>query len=159
MHKWLALTMAAALAAVDQLIKLWALSSLAGSGIAVIPGVFSLILVRNTGAAFGLLSGQRIFLIIMVSLVILCGIIAVASGRVNSKPLVWIISLIIAGGIGNLIDRIYLGYVVDYLSFGSFPVFNFADCCVVSGTFLLAVYMLRKEKSDIGAENTDPEGS
>jgi signal peptidase II len=83
---------------------------------------------------------------------------------VGEKPLVWSVALILAGGIGNLIDRIIHGYVVDFLSFWSFPVFNFADCCVVIGTFLLLFHMLRNDaikikESQIATTNADSERS
>jgi signal peptidase II len=162
MTKWLALIAAAVLAAADQLIKVWAVMSLEPvRSIEIIPGIFSLTFVRNYGAAFGILQNQRILLIAVVTLVVLAGVYLIISGRLSDKPVIRMAALILAGGVGNLIDRIRLGYVVDYISVGRFPVFNFADCCVVVGTFALLFYTLRQDlkKRENPDENTDSESS
>jgi len=151
----------AALAAIDQIIKHWAINQLQPiSQIQVIPGVFYLTYVRNFGAAFGILQGQRVLLSVLVILVITVGLGCIISPRMRERYVIWTLALILAGGIGNLIDRLTLGYVVDYLDFGAlfgFPVFNFADCCVVVGTFLLIIYMLRTDfaAAKRRASNTD----
>ena len=172
MTKVLAVLMMAALIVIDQIIKHWAATQLQPVWrIAVIPGFFYLTYVRNFGAAFGILQGQRVLLTVVVILVLASGLYFILSGRVRERFVIWTVALILAGGAGNLIDRITRGYVVDYLDFGAlfgFPVFNFADCCVVIGTFLLVIYVLRtdyaaykrkgtKESDDSG--NTDAESS
>ena len=134
----------------DQLIKLWAINSLAPIGtLPVIPGFLSLTYVENRGAAFGIFTGQRTLLIFLVS-AILCGALwLLISGRISNRLERLCITLIISGGLGNLIDRIRLGFVVDYIDINqlfTYPMFNLADCCVVVGACLLVVSVLLEEK-------------
>ena len=116
---------------------------------------------KNTGAAFSIFSGMQIFLIIVTSIFILAGIYAIVSGKVKRPGLVASFSLIIGGGIGNLIDRIFRGFVVDYIEVRlfDFAVFNFADCCVIIGAviFLLVYIFFDKSKKEqrIREEKTD----
>lgn len=158
MTKFIALFTAAALVLVDQLIKLWALASLAPVGqIEVIPNLFNFTYIENRGAAFGILQGRTGFLSIVVALVLIAAIIALLSGKITSKFLTWSFSLVIAGSFGNLIDRVLRGFVVDYLDFSAlfgFPVFNFADCCVVVGTIMILIYMLILDRPKPAADQT-----
>jgi lipoprotein signal peptidase len=138
-----------ALAAMDQGIKIWALQQLAPvHQIPVIAGFFNLTYVENRGAAFGILQGRTTLLIAIVSLVLLVVIAYLLVGKPQGLSLEISLLLIVAGGAGNLIDRAYRGFVVDYLDFSSlfgFPVFNFADCCVVIGTFLMVLVMFYQD--------------
>lgn len=99
---------------------------------------------ENTGAAFSILQDKQIFLIILTSIVILGVIIMILTKRVKKPVYIWSFSLIIAGGIGNLIDRIFHNYVVDFIDFRiiKFAVFNFADICAVVGTVMLMVFYI-----------------
>lgn len=103
--------------------------------------------IHNTGAAFGILNGSRI-LFVLFTLALL--IVAVLVWR---KP--WMkryycaVSLIIGGALGNCIDRIFRGYVVDFIDFTYWPVFNIADIAVVCGTVLLAVLILTGKEADL----------
>jgi len=128
------LAISAGLVAVDYFIK----------HIDLIPKVLSLHYHQNYGAAFGILQEKRIFLVGFTSILIIGFIVALLLKKVKGPLLCSSFSLIIAGGIGNLIDRIRLGYVIDYIYFEpiNFPIFNFADCCVVIGTGLLIIYIL-----------------
>lgn len=150
MKKWFALALSAMLVAVDQIIKNWALTSLVQAGqIEVVPRLFNLTYIENRGAAFGILQGKTVPLIIITGLLLLTVICAVALGYIKSNFLLWTVCIGLAGGVGNLYDRITRGFVVDYLDFSAlfgFPVFNFADCCVVSATILILIYVI---KSDI----------
>lgn len=116
---------------------------------------------KNTGAAFSIFSGMQIFLIIVTSIFIIAGIYAVVSGKVKRPILVASFSLIIGGGIGNLIDRVFRGFVVDYIEVRlfDFAVFNFADCCVIIGAVMfLLVYIFfdtSKKKEKLKEEKTD----
>ena len=116
---------------------------------------------KNTGAAFSIFSGMQIFLIIVTSIFIIAGIYAVVSGKVKRPILVASFSLIIGGGIGNLIDRVFRGFVVDYIEVRlfDFAVFNFADCCVIIGAVMfLLVYIFfdtSKKKEQPKEEKTD----
>ena len=129
---------------IDQLIKVWAVNNLAAGAIPIIPGVLSLTYHENFGAAFGILQNQKLFLVGITSLVMICGLIILFSGKIKSRLLIWSIALVIGGGVGNLIDRIWRGYVVDYIYFEpiNFPIFNFADSCVVVGTGIIMLYIL-----------------
>lgn len=158
MKKWFALATAALLVAADQLIKNWALASLAPIGqIQVIPRLFNLTYIENRGAAFGIFQGKTVPLIIITGLLLLIIICAVIFGKIKSNFLLWTVCVGLAGGVGNLYDRIVCGFVVDYFDFSAlfgFPVFNFADCCVVCATFLILIYFL---KSDIDEKKQQAE--
>ncbi len=146
------LAIIATLVAADQAVKLWAIKALQGSAsIVLIPGLLKLTYVENYGAAFGMMQGMRWVLIGLTAL-ILCGIVYfLITGRVIGKLPNIAFTMIAAGGIGNLIDRIRLGYVVDYLDVNdliSYPMFNIADCCVVGGAILVIVYVLFLDGKD-----------
>lgn len=137
---------------VDQMLKIWVLNSLAGGpSVMLIPGLLQLTYVENRGAAFGIMQG-RIGLLSIVTLAVLIGLlVALIKGMFHGKVMIWSIGLIFAGGVGNLIDRVTRAFVVDYLDISplfNFPVFNFADCCVVIGTFMLVIYILFFEGKD-----------
>lgn len=132
----------------DQLTKFWAVANLRGQNpIHIIDNQLSFIYVENRGAAFGILQDRRIFFIILTTIVIvfLFGYL-LRHYRTHSFWANLALVLIMVGALGNLIDRIRLGYVVDFiaLKFGgllNFPVFNIADMAVVSGALVL-VYLL-----------------
>ena len=138
----------AALVGIDQAIKLWAVNVLQQVGaMPLIPHVVELRFVLNQGMAFSLLSGKQLFLIIATS----AALLAVAYGlffRSRGKYLQQAaLVLILAGGIGNLIDRVLNGEVVDYINllFMRFAVFNFADICVCVGVALWVLVIFLDE--------------
>ena len=140
-----------ALAALDQLIKVWATTYLLPVGSRpLIPGFIELRYVLNDGMAFSLLSGRRWLLIGVTGVVLLAVAIALIVHKMpRLERIVWM--LVLGGGLGNLIDRVRTGVVVDYLNFQfiDFPVFNFADICVCTGVGLLVLSLLldlRKER-------------
>ena len=142
---------AAALIGIDQAIKLWATNVLQPVGaMPLIPHVVELQFVLNPGMAFSLLSGKQLFLIIATSI----ALILVAYGlffRSRGKLLQQIaFILVLAGGIGNLIDRVLNGEVVDYINplFIDFAVFNFADILVCVGVALWVLVILLEEVED-----------
>ncbi len=115
---------------------------------------------ENTGAAFSILEGFRIPLIIITSIIILGFIVFLFTKYAKDKRLVWIIALLIGGGTGNLIDRIFHGYVVDFIDLRiiNFAVFNFADACTVVACILLFVYVMltgKKEENKAKVENDE----
>jgi len=118
--------------------------------IQVIPSFFELTFVKNTGASWGILGGQTILLII-VSLVCLFVLAGMFGTMKNTSLKHFAVSFLYAGIIGNLLDRIVLGYVRDFLSFTfgnySFPVFNFADICIVCGGIMLLLLIWKDEKN------------
>lgn len=130
----------------DQLTKLWAADALAGgNAITLIPGVIELKYTENTGAAFGMF-GQATWVLAVLSAV-LSIVLAVIIARYRKKytrfPMI-ALSLILAGAIGNMIDRIFAGYVVDFCNFTfmHFAVFNVADALISVGAVLLVLYLL-----------------
>lgn len=146
------LIVSALLVLADQLIKLWVLAALPGApSVTLIPGLLQLTYVENRGAAFGIFQGRVGLLSIVTLAVIAVAVWLLVSGKIRHKLAMWSVGLIVAGGLGNLIDRIFRAFVVDYLDVSPlfhFPVFNFADCCVVVGTILLAVWLLFLEGRD-----------
>ena len=145
----------AALVGIDQLIKLWASNVLQPVGaMPLIPHVVELRFVLNQGMAFSLLSGKQLFLIIATSI----ALILVAYGlffRSRGKLLQQIaFILVLAGGIGNLIDRVLNGEVVDYINplFIDFAVFNFADICVCVGVALWVLVIFLEELHEDSAK-------
>lgn len=141
---WLCAAAAAAIVALDQWVKRWTVANLAlGESRDFIPHLLNLRYIRNFGAAWSSFSGER-WLLIGVTAV---GMLALAwlLWKIVRHPLgVWALTAVIGGGVGNLIDRVRLGYVVDMLecAFIEFPVFNVADCFVVCGTAAALVYYL-----------------
>ena len=138
----------AVLVAVDQITKLMATHLLTpGVSEDVISGIFRFTYVENRGAAFGMLSEHRwVFMIISV-VAILALFAYLWKFRPDSILACMSLSMIIAGGIGNMIDRVVLVYVIDFLDFCAFPeiwpwVFNFADACVCVGGGMLAVWLV-----------------
>lgn len=99
--------------------------------------------VENRGAAFSSFEGARWFLIILTIILIVTLIMWIIKEKNKSPFMVYSGAAVIAGGLGNLIDRIRLGYVVDYIEVRlfSFAIFNFADICVVLGAICLVVYI------------------
>ncbi len=94
---------------------------------------------ENTGAAFSLFSGGRWFFIALTALVAVCILVYMFTKAEKNLWLFWSLGVIFSGAAGNLIDRIFLGYVIDFINptFVNFAVFNIADCAVTLGTISL----------------------
>ncbi|MDP6642152.1 MAG: signal peptidase II [Candidatus Nanoarchaeia archaeon] len=105
--------------------------------------LFLLRYVENTGAAFGILQGYRYFLI-LISLVVMIILIYYLI-TIKNKSAIRAFSFILGGTIGNLIDRIFLGYVRDFIDFQFWPTFNVADSFITIGALIL-VYLLMTKK-------------
>lgn len=137
---------AAALVLLDQLVKLAVRSGIAlGEHITLLPGVVGLTYVQNTGMAFSALTGKTGFLTVVSLLASVALAVVLGKNLLFSHPFgKWCLTLLLAGAVGNLIDRLFLGFVTDMIEvlFMRFAVFNVADCCVVAGGILLAVYVL-----------------
>ena len=118
--------------------------------VVVIRKFLYLIYTKNNGAAFSILTGKRIFLILITLLIVGYLIYYIIKNKVNKKLEIFAFSLVIGGSIGNLIDRIVRGYVIDFISVKifkyDFPVFNIADSLICIGIFLLLIIQFRKEK-------------
>ncbi|MCM1226079.1 MAG: signal peptidase II [Clostridium sp.] len=145
----------AVLTGADQLIKLWVVNNLnAGEYMKFIGirnlDVIDLTYVENDGAIFGKFSGMR-WMLIAVTVLLIAFCVFYMIKHKSEKMLVVCLTLIVGGGLGNLIDRLFRnGIVVDYLDLQlfDFAVFNFADCCVTVGAALLLIYILFFDKSD-----------
>ena len=141
---------------IDQLVKWWVRENISlGQSIPFIPHVMDLTYTQNTGAAFSSFSGMT-WLLALVSLGASV-VVAVLMAR-NFFPGKWgklSLSLILAGAVGNLIDRALLGFVTDMFetTFMDFAVFNVADICVVVGGFLMVAYVLLLWDKDKEAGN------
>ena len=124
-------------------------------GITAIPYLFNIIVVHNEGAAWGILSGNQIGLIILSILLFAFLVWYFVKEKKKSWLLVISMAFIYGGCIGNLFDRIVFGYVRDFIQFAfwqSFPIFNFADVFLTVGVILFAIYLIiflvKKEKSE-----------
>jgi signal peptidase II len=136
----------------DQVSKLLTENNLSlGQSSPIIKNIFHLSLVHNTGAAFGIFKNQTLFFILTSVVAIMLILFNLKNSHLSKQPRIYQIalSLILGGALGNLIDRLRFGYVVDFLDFRIWPVFNIADSCVTIGAILLAYSILREAKSNI----------
>ncbi len=126
----------------DRFLKIYFSNSLSlGESWPVLRGIFHITLVHNTGIAFGLFKNQGIVFIIIPLIAIILLIFNIYYYRNNQEELsrtyIVAFSLILGGAIGNLIDRIYFGYVIDFLDFRVWPVFNVADSAITIGAAII----------------------
>ena len=147
------------LVAADQGIKIWAITVLQEKGTMPFLHIgnwklFDLTYLENSGAVFGSFSGQRYLLIGVTSVLILVCLAALIRYWKESKWLTVCLILMISGGIGNLIDRVLNGEVVDYINvlFMRFAVFNFADICVCVGVALWVLVIFLEELHEDSAK-------
>ena len=145
----------------DQLTKWLVRANLSSAGyISVIGGFFNLTYIENRGAAFGLLQNMKVFFVLVALIVAIVGLVYIHKSKSRDRSRTGkdfriarinrlAVSTIIAGAIGNLIDRLWLGYVVDFFDFRFIwsYVFNFADILVVVGTivFCISMFMLGED--------------
>lgn len=134
----------------DYISKIWAIGTLKGKpDITVIEGFFDFSYLENRGAAFGIFQG-RVYLLAAVTFLVL-GVLLINYIKTKKKTMLFTLShaLILTGAVGNLIDRLRYGFVVDFISWHwkeayYFPTFNVADICVTVGTGLLIIYILKE---------------
>ncbi|MBE6144368.1 MAG: signal peptidase II [Firmicutes bacterium] len=138
---------------IDQMVKIIVSSTLKlNYSNEIISNFFNLTYVQNDGAAWSIFSGNRLFLIfVAIMSIILIYVYFIKNKKLtNFENITY--GLLLGGIIGNLIDRIIFGYVIDYLDFlifnYNFPIFNFADICIVVSVFLLIIDIFRGEKSE-----------
>lgn len=137
---------------IDQISKLLVVNLLTKTNsITIIKNFFYLTYINNDGAAFSILVGKRIFLILIAVLVIVMLIRYIKKNNIQNKLELVSLALIIGGSLGNLMDRVVRGYVIDFLDFKlfnyNFPIFNLADTFIVIGVFLLLLKEIRKENN------------
>ena len=138
---------------IDQAVKFWVTNTLFGTDIVkFIPGVISLVNVHNKGAAFSFLSGSdaRIYFIIVTGVFVLLVVIALATNFISGRLARWSLVLVAAGGLGNMIDRIIYGYVVDMfkVELFNFAIFNVADIFITVFAILFALAMIFEKPQD-----------
>lgn len=133
----------------DQLVKGLVVNNLSKvDSVTVIPHILSFIYVKNTGAAFSILSDKTVVLGV-ISILFCIGVIAYwCIKKPNSQMLTFSLSLLLAGAFGNAVDRIVRGFVVDFIevTFIKFPVFNIADISITFGMVFLMIYLLFFDK-------------
>lgn len=133
----------AALTAIDQIIKHFVLLDLKPVGSKVlIPHVLGLNYVENTGAMMGFMKDKTTLMAIAAAIVLIALLVLIVTKKIKFGFVYCCLVMIVAGGIGNIIDRIFRGFVVDYIEvlFVKFYVFNFADCLITVGAFLIIFY-------------------
>ena len=141
---YIAVAVGIVLAIADQIIKFFVSTNLKEIGsVSVIDNLLSFTYVENNGVAFGRFAGNRWVFVVLTTALIAAILIYMFKKKPKSKLFYASVALVVGGGIGNLIDRIFYGYVIDYISLSFFPpVCNFADYCITVGTVLLMVYVL-----------------
>lgn len=142
--------MAALVVAADQLTKLWVSRALDPGQSVQVAGIFHISYVTNTGAAFGILRGQSMLLTV-AALVVVAALLIFYRQFASISPVTRIsLGLVLGGSLGNLVDRLRLGHVVDFLDFTYWPSFNVADSSIVVGEILLvySVLFLMSRKKD-----------
>lgn len=110
-----------------------------GADYSFLNGFFEIIYRENTGIAFGLPVPVWASILLTAVLIICGGFFVLKNFNLEKKSALLAVSFILAGALGNMYDRVFLGYVVDYISIWKWPVFNFADMCIFCGALIIAV--------------------
>ena len=138
---------------VDQVTKNLVLSEIGigGRPIIVVERFFYIVCHRNSGAAWGILKNGRLFFLVLTPIMLVAMLVLLICNK--NTLLRFALSFIIGGALGNFIDRLLAGSVVDFLDFYifgyNFPTFNAADSSIVFGSFLLIIFSLRSEKAKV----------
>ena len=154
---------AAALVVIDQLIKHWATAALLPVGqMNVLPGIVELRYCLNDGMAFSMLAGKQGLLIGVTSVMLVAVLVMLFVRKMPlAERIAW--TLVLGGGVGNLIDRVLNGVVVDYINvlFMHFAIFNFADICVCVGVGLLMLVLLldSTKKDELAQQKAEDDGT
>ena len=131
---------------IDQIIKIAVINNIYNSSITIIKGILNLTYIENTGGAFGIGNNNTLmFIIVNIIVITLIAKFIISKKDEISTYILISLGLIIAGGIGNLIDRIFRGFVVDYIDINpliKYPVFNLADICVVVGCMIIGISLI-----------------
>ncbi|MBQ6214832.1 MAG: signal peptidase II [Oscillospiraceae bacterium] len=140
-------SVAALIVVIDQYVKYWVSNNigLGGEDVrTIIPGILGLVNIRNDGAAFGFLSGGRIWFILIAGVLLVAAIILLATKAIKNPAARWALVMITAGGVGNAIDRVINGYVQDMFKtlFTDFAIFNVADIFITVGGILFIICII-----------------
>ncbi len=141
--------LSALIVGLDQWLKFWIVANLElGEVQNLIPNILSLTYIQNTGAAWSILEGQMVFFTIITTIAVIVVTYLLIRYRQENKFLTIGLALVLAGAIGNFIDRVRLNYVVDMFQtdFMNFPIFNVADMSLVIGVGLIFIYTLFDEQ-------------
>lgn len=144
------MSIVAVVVVVDQLTKVWALANLADAPINVVGDFVRLLLARNPGGAFSFLSTAGVTPLLAVLAIGVAVFLVRLLARSNDVWLTVALALVLGGALGNLLDRIFRspgvlrGHVVDFISIGSFPVFNVADSALTVGIAVLMICSVRR---------------
>lgn len=145
--KLLVIILGISIVLIDQVLK----GLLVEQNFEIIPNILNITCTKNTGMAFGI-GKSNLYIIIIVNIIIIGAIIKILIDRGKHLDLKTLISLllILSGGIGNLIDRLFRGYVIDYIDINilDFPNFNIADISIALGIVLLIIYIIKTMLSD-----------
>lgn len=121
-----------------------------GQSIPVIQDIFHITLTHNRGAAFGILRNQLPLFVIVALIAIVMILLGFRNNQYRLRPFYRLsLALILAGAAGNLIDRLTLGYVIDFLDLRVWPVFNIADSAISTGAVLLSFSLLKPKKKNV----------
>ena len=141
-----ALIVAALVVAADQITKFLIAANLTTStpAIPVLGGLFNIQYTTNSGAAWSIMANKTWLLVAITLLVMSVCVYMLLKKTYGSKLMFWAVSLVLAGGLGNLIDRVLRGSVIDFIEFGliDFPIFNVADIAVCTGAGLIILYFI-----------------
>lgn len=144
--------------AFDQIIKLIAAEKLMQIGtVPLINNVFHLTYCENPGAGFGIFADYTWALSVLTFVIVIAAIAYVVKKRPKNALLMTALTFMVGGAAGNLIDRVRLGYVIDFFDFRliHFPIFNIADCFVTVGAVIFAVYVIFFSEKKEQADETD----
>lgn len=130
----------------DQLIKFWVVK--VNLNFKIINNFFNLIFTKNTGGIYGVLQNNNILFILISAVIIICLILYGYKNLKNDKTKFILWQFILAGGVSNIIDRIFRGYVVDYIQLKLFGVFNLADAYIVISVIIIILLELKESISE-----------
>lgn len=156
MNKKLVIAISAIVIFLDQLSKFLIGHFVKSNSVLLIKKVLYLTYVKNFGVAFNMLNNKR-FIIILFSVILLALIYNYMKNFKNNKRNIIAFGLVYGGIIGNFIDRVFLGYVRDFIDFKiiNYPVFNIADSAIVIGIILLIIAIFKKEDLDNGVQSSN----
>jgi signal peptidase II len=157
----LTISIAMAVLISDQSTKALVLLRLGPSGdqevIPVIPGVLHFLYVENTGIAFGILQGNSILLAILAVVVVLVLAIYFRRLMVESSWFALALGLLFGGAVGNIVDRVQHGFVIDFIDFSYWPTFNLADGAITTGVIILGIYVFKRDQRRGSSSKKDVE--
>lgn len=134
----------------DQASKIWVSNNMElWESIPVIPKIFHITYIQNPGSAFGLLRFSNITFIMIGILIIILGILFLTRVARHNKLVFFSFVLILGGSLGNIIDRLRIGKVIDFLDFRIWPIFNIADSAINIGILLLIIHLLFQKEHEV----------